>query len=114
MDATLDPSERPVPYCYRGDPKRANRGVTGIGAINTLRSWLRMWSLETSQARSELHLAALTMPALVIQATADSGVYPSDADAMYDAIAAPDKTARVIKADHYLQEPYAREPRPPT
>jgi len=104
VDATLDPSERPVPYCYRGDPRKANRGVTGIGAINTLRSWLSMWSLETSQARSELHLAALTMPALVIQATADSGVFPSDADTIYAQIAAQDKTRLDIKGEHYFRD----------
>jgi pimeloyl-ACP methyl ester carboxylesterase len=104
VDATLDPSERPVPYCYRGDPRAANRGVTGVGAINTLRSWLSMWSLETSQARSELHLAALTIPALVIQATADSGVFPSDADTIYAQIAAPDKTRLDIKGEHYFRD----------
>jgi pimeloyl-ACP methyl ester carboxylesterase len=104
VDATLDPSERPVPYCYRGDPRKANLGVTGIGAINTLRSWLSMWSLETSQARSELHLAALTVPALVIQATADSGVFPSDADTIYAQIAAADKTRLDIKGEHYFRD----------
>ena len=104
VDATLDPSERPVPYCYRGDPRKANLSVTGIGAINTLRSWLSMWSLETSQARSELHLAALTMPALVIQATADSGVFPSDADTIYAQIAAADKTRLDIKGEHYFRD----------
>jgi pimeloyl-ACP methyl ester carboxylesterase len=104
VDATLDPSDRPVPYCYRGDPKAANRGVTGVGAINTLRSWLSMWSLETSQARSELHLAALTVPALVIQATADSGVFPSDADTIYAQLAAPDKTRLDIKGEHYFRD----------
>ena len=104
VDATLDPSDRPVPYCYRGDPRQANSGVTGVGAINTLRSWLNMWSLETSQCRSELHLARLTMPALVIQATGDSGVFPSDADTIYRQIAAQDKTRVDIKGEHYFRD----------
>lgn len=104
-DASIDPSERPVPYCYRGDPRLANAGVTGVGAINTLHSWLSMWSLETSQCRSELHLARLTMPALVIQATADSGVFPSDAAQIYAQIAAADKTRLDLKGDHYFRDP---------
>ena len=104
VDATLDPSDRPVPYCYRGDPRKANSGVTGVGAINTLRSWLNMWSLETSQCRSELHLARLTMPALVIQATGDSGVFPSDADTIYRQIAAQDKTRVDIPGEHYFRD----------
>ena len=41
----------------------------------------------------------------MIHATADAGVYDSDARALYDALAAPDKTLEFIKADHYLTEP---------
>lgn len=110
VDPALDPSDRPTPLCYRGDPRQANAGVTGVGAINTLRSWLSMWSLETSQCRSELHLAALTMPALVIQATADSGVFPSDAATIFDQIAAADKTRQDVAGEHYFRDvPGARE-----
>jgi acetyl esterase/lipase len=105
VDGTIDPSDRPVPYCYRGDPRAANAGVTGVGAINTLRSWLSMWSLETSQCRSELHLQALTMPSLVIQATADSGVFPSDAAQIFAEIGAPDKTRLDLPGDHYFRDP---------
>jgi len=105
VDPAIDPSDRPTPFCYRGDPRAANLGVTGVGAINTLRSWLSMWSLETSQCRSEQHLAALTMPALVIQATADSGVFPSDAAQIYGQIAAADKTRIDLPGDHYFRDP---------
>ena len=45
------------------------------------------------------------MPALVVHATADACVYESDARALYDALATPDKTLAFIKADHYLLEP---------
>ena len=41
----------------------------------------------------------------MVHATADACVYESDARALYDAIAAPDKTLEFIKADHYLTEP---------
>jgi fermentation-respiration switch protein FrsA (DUF1100 family) len=84
---------------------RANYGVFGVGTVSTLRSWLSMWSLRTSQCTAAPHLARITQPALVIHATADTGVYSSDARALYDALAAPDKTLEFIKADHYLQEP---------
>jgi alpha-beta hydrolase superfamily lysophospholipase len=84
---------------------RANYGVFGVGTVSTLRSWLSMWSLRTSQCTAAPHLARITLPALVIHATADTGVYSSDARALYDALAAPDKTLEFIKADHYLQEP---------
>jgi pimeloyl-ACP methyl ester carboxylesterase len=105
IDPSIEPSDRPPHRCYLGDPMRANYGVFGIGSVSTLRSWLSMWSLRTSQCTAAPHLARITVPALVVHATADTGVYESDARALHDAIAAPDKTLEFIKADHYLQQP---------
>ncbi|MBF6842138.1 hypothetical protein HN289_21070 [Acinetobacter baumannii] len=64
-----------------------------------------MWSLEESQCRAEMHLKKITVPAFVINADADSGVFPSDADALYDAIASTDKSRKDLPGDHYFQEP---------
>src|SRR6266702_702932 len=105
VDPSIEPSDRRPNWCYLGDPMRANYGVFGVGTVSTLRSWLSMWSLRTSQCTAAPHLARITLPALVIHATADTGVYSSDARTLYDALAAPDKTLEFIKADHYLQEP---------
>ena len=105
IDPSIEPSDRRPNWCYLGDPMRANYGVFGVGTVSTLRSWLSMWSLRTSQCTAAPHLARITGPALVVHATADACVYESDARALYDAIAAPDKTLEFIKADHYLTEP---------
>lgn len=105
VDGTLDPSERPVGVCYAGDPRRANYSPAGIGLTNTLRTWLSMWSLEESQCQGAPHLARITAPALVIQSTADTGVFPSDAEAIFEALASPDKTKDLVPGDHYLVEP---------
>ena len=105
IDPSIEPSDRRPNWCYLGDPMRANYGVFGVGTVSTLRSWLSMWSLRTSQCIAAPHLARITVPALVVHATADACVYESDARALYDALAAPDKTLEFIKADHYLQEP---------
>jgi pimeloyl-ACP methyl ester carboxylesterase len=105
IDPSIEPSDRRPNWCYLGDPMRANYGVFGVGTVSTLRSWLSMWSLRTSQCTAAPHLARITLPALVIHATADACVYESDARALYDALAAPDKTLEFIKADHYLLEP---------
>jgi len=51
-----------------------------------------MWSLRTAQTRAEPHLARITCPALVINAEADTGVFPSDAQRIYDALAGTDKS----------------------
>jgi pimeloyl-ACP methyl ester carboxylesterase len=105
IDPAIEPSDRRPGWCYAGDPMRANYGVFGIGTVSTLRTWLSMWSLRTSQCNAAPHLARITLPSLVIHATADTGVYENDARALYDALAAPDKKLELLSADHYLQEP---------
>jgi esterase/lipase len=87
---------------------RANRSAHGIAAACTLRSWLGMWSLRRAQTRAEPHLARITCPALVINATQDTGVYPSDARRIHDALASPDKEQVSIDTDHYFTTPGAR------
>ena len=105
MDGTLDPSEREVGVCYAGDPKAANFSPRGIGLTNTLRTWLSMWSLRDSHCRGAPHLNRIAQPALVIQSLGDTGVFPSDARAIHDALASTDKTLEMITGDHYLQTP---------
>jgi pimeloyl-ACP methyl ester carboxylesterase len=104
LDLAIDPSERTV-GCYFGDPKRANYGPWGIGAVSTCRSWLSMWSLETSKCRGAPNLAKVAVPSLVIQSTADQGCYPSDAQLIFDSIGSPDKRLEFVPGDHYLLSP---------
>jgi pimeloyl-ACP methyl ester carboxylesterase len=105
VDPSLDPSERPTPACYLGDPVRANRGVFGIGIMNTIRTWLEMWSLDDSRCGAAEHLAKITLPALVVQAKMDTGVFPSDAVAIFDALASRDKQLIELRGDHYFLAP---------
>jgi pimeloyl-ACP methyl ester carboxylesterase len=103
MDPALDPSERPCPGCYAGDPAQANRRP-GIGRANALRTWLSMWSLETSNCQGGPQLARIEVPALVVQSTADMGVFPSDARAIHAALASADKTLELISGAHYFED----------
>lgn len=105
MDGTIDPSEREVGRCYAGDPKTANFSPRGIGLTNTLRTWLSMWSLKDSHCRGAPHLQRITQPALVVQSTGDTGVFPGDATAIFEALGAQDKHLEMIPGDHYLQNP---------
>lgn len=102
MDPEIDPSERPTPRCYRGHPAQANRGV-GIGRSNSLRTWLSMWSLETSKCQGGPQLAKIEVPSLVVQSTADSGVFPSDAQAIFAALAGVDKQLELVPGAHYFE-----------
>jgi pimeloyl-ACP methyl ester carboxylesterase len=103
MDPAIDPSDRPCPGCYAGHPREANKRV-GIGRANALRTWLSMWSLETSKCQGAPQLAKITLPALVVQSTADKGVFPSDARAIHAALAATDKTLHLIPGAHYFED----------
>jgi hypothetical protein len=105
IDPEIEPSDRRASWCYLGEPVKANYGTFGIGTVSTLRTWLSMWSLRTSQCAAAPHLRRITVPSLVVHATADTGVYESDAHGLYEAIGAADKHLRLLKADHYLLEP---------
>jgi hypothetical protein len=105
VDPAIDPSERPTPMCYFGDPKRANYGVMGVGVVSTMRTWLNMFSLEESDCIVAPHLARLDLPTLVVQPDADSGVFPSDARGLYDGAATTDKEFVTLPGDHYFVGP---------
>lgn len=108
LDPSIEPTKRQPNLCYAGIPAKANRSAHGIAAACTLRNWLGMWSLRVAQTRAEPHLARISCPALVINADADTGVFPSDAQRIYDGLAATDKTQCSIDTDHYFSTPGAR------
>jgi pimeloyl-ACP methyl ester carboxylesterase len=103
MDPAIDPSDRPCPGCYRGSPPEANK-FPGIGRANSLRTWLSMWSLETSKCQGGAQLAKIDLPALVVQSTGDMGVFPSDAQGVYAVIASQDKTLQLVPGAHYFED----------
>jgi dienelactone hydrolase len=105
VDPSLEPTKRPPNSCYLGDPRWANYSPWGIGMTSTLRGWLSMWSLRTSQCQAAPHLAKVEVPALVINADADTGVFPSDAAAIAGALAAKDKTVLSMAGEHYFRQP---------
>jgi pimeloyl-ACP methyl ester carboxylesterase len=108
VDPGIEPTKRAPNLCYAGVPAKANRSAQGIAASCTLRSWLGMWSLRVAQTRAEPHLSRITCPALVINAEADTGVFPSDAQRIHDALAGTDKSHASIETDHYFTTPGAR------
>lgn len=108
VDPAIEPTRRQPNLCYAGVPVKANRSARGIAAATTLRNWIGMWSLRHAQTRAEPHLARITCPALVINADQDTGVYPSDAQRIYDALGGTDKSQCSIDTDHYFTTPGAR------
>lgn len=112
VDPGIEPTNRQPNMCYAGVPAKANRSAHGIAAACTLRNWLGMWSLRVAQTRAEPHLARIRCPALVINADADTGVFPSDAQRIFDALAGADKTRASVDTDHYFTTPGPAASRP--
>lgn len=103
MDGTIDPSERQTPMCYRGHPAVANK-TPSIGRANTLKTWLSMWSLETSKCKGADQLAKFRLPSMVVQGLADTGVFPSDAQKIFDSLGTADKELHMITGAHYFED----------
>jgi pimeloyl-ACP methyl ester carboxylesterase len=104
IDPAIEPTQRPCPGCYAGNPQFANRSPLGIGRTSSLKAWLSMWSLETSNCQGPPQLAKLALPALVVQSMADMGVFPSDARKIHEALASTDKTLEFIPGAHYFED----------
>ena len=105
LDPAIDPSERAPGRCLAGDPRWANASPYGIASTCTLRTWLSMWSMRRSQCRGAPHLARIALPALVVQSRADTGVFPSDAEQIFEALGSADKRLEWTAGDHYLEHP---------
>ena len=104
-DPTQDPSDRAPHSCYLGTPIVANDGPVGLARFTTLRSWLSQWSFDDSPANGLGNAAQVTIPALVINNTADLACTPSHAQRLFDALGSSNKTHMNIKgADHYYIE----------
>ena len=102
LDLSLDSSERAV-GTYWGDARAANYQAAGFGRFTTLRCWLSQWGIDTSQALADRNLAECGVPLLMIQGTADQGVFNSDVQRVYDAATMPDRQIQWLKgANHFF------------
>ena len=81
---------------------------------STLRTWLSMWSLRTSQCIAAPHLARITVPSLVVHATADACVYESDARALMTRSPPPTRRWSSSRPITICRSPTGRGPRPRT
>jgi pimeloyl-ACP methyl ester carboxylesterase len=110
LDPTLDPSERPLGsiFSFGRDPIFGNYGE-GIGRAMSARGWLSTWSGLSSNAALEHTLPEVRVPTLVMNALADTDIYPAEAKRVLAVSAAEDKTLVQLEgADHYLRPVGAR------
>lgn len=104
LDPTLDPSQRPLGsiFSFGRDPIVGNFGE-GLARTMSARGWLSTWSGLSSNASLERTLPHVRVPTLVVGASADMDIYPSETREAYAASGAADKNhVELAWAGHYL------------
>ncbi|MHA6795639.1 alpha/beta hydrolase [Pseudonocardia bannensis] len=103
LDLRIDASDRVQGGIWSTRPEVDNFGEWGLARLVTPRAWLSTWSAISSRASLVDNAAALDIPCLVTAGTADRDIYPSDCQAVHDAVPHADKTLILVEgADHYL------------
>lgn len=107
LDLSIDPNERDLGSIFGlvdRRPEFGNYFTSNIARVLAPRAWLSTWSGLSSRADFLASARSLTVPTLFAPAAGDSDILPADAEAMWQAIAAPDKRRHELRgADHYLQ-----------
>jgi pimeloyl-ACP methyl ester carboxylesterase len=78
LDPAIDANDRRPNWCYMGDPRTVNMSPAHLARFSSLRAWLSQWS-ERSRADGPACAAAVSVPALVIENSADDACTPSHA-----------------------------------
>jgi hypothetical protein len=104
LDLSIDPNDRDVGTIFGGRPELGNFYEQGIARVVSPRTWLSIWSGLTAPPRFLEAAPALDVPVLFLPAAGDSDILPADAEAMWSALGAVDRTRHDLAgADHYLR-----------
>jgi len=101
FDLSLDPSEREAGSLFSYRPDLTNYMEFGFARVQTPRAWLSTWSGLSSNADVVQNAAKITVPSLVIYYRGDNAIFPSEARAVHEALAASDKQLASAPGDHY-------------
>ena len=102
LDATVDPNDRKIGWCYLGEPETVNTGPVGLARFSTLRAWLSQWSIDDTNGDGVAAAKRIMAPLLFIENSADDAVPQTHGQEVFNAAITADKEYHVIKqATHY-------------
>jgi hypothetical protein len=102
-DLSLDSSERSYGSLWGTDPFTSNYGSVGFARLCTPESWLSTWSGLSSNASLERCAPAIEQPTLMVSYSGDQTLFPSDADAIFEAIGTSNKMRLAFRGNHHGQ-----------
>ena len=109
-DLSLDANDRHYGSLFGRRPDLTNYGLVGFGRLTTPDAWLSTWSAYASNAGFERCAAGVHVPTLYIELSGDQAAFPKDAERMFAALAAPDKTREIVRGQHFGQPISLGEP----
>jgi hypothetical protein len=113
-DRRLDPSDREYGSLLSDRPDLMNMALLGFARVCTPRAWLSTWSALSTNADMCKNLASITEPTLLVHAGRDREIYPrTDARAIFEAVASPDRTfIEMPEARHYFEPDFGEREAP--
>lgn len=111
-DPTIDPSERKYGSLLSDRPDLMNMQYMGFARVLTPKAWLSTWSGISSKANLVENISQLQVPVLVVNAKKDKEIYPEDAQEIWNAVAAEDKTFMDFDAEHYFEPEFGAKTAP--
>ncbi|MDF2694993.1 MAG: hypothetical protein K0S65_3376, partial [Labilithrix sp.] len=103
VDHRIDPSPRDYGSLLSERPDLLNYAALGLARTCTPRAWLSTWSGLSSNADLVRNVARITEPTLLVTPNRDREVLPSDAEAVAEAIASPDRRVVTLEGRHYFE-----------
>ena len=101
FDLSLDPSARRYGSLWGPNPFVSNFGSVGFARTCTADSWLSTWSGLSSNALMAKTAPGVREPTLMVVYDGDNSVFPEDADRIFAAVGATDKTRATAPGDHH-------------